>query len=173
MLGEMRQVIFLNGPIGAGKSTLGRALAAALDVAFLDGDDFRDHSKYWFEESLTLANALVRAGISALRKRHVFIVAMPLRAREWIFFRARFGAEEIATYCVTLAVGFAAVLDPKRGRAFDSDERVRIKEMIEQGYAARPFSDLILETDREGFVETLVELTASCRRLLAAGRVSQ
>ena len=173
MLGEMRQVIFLNGPIGAGKSSLGRALATALDAAFIDSDDFRDCSKSWFEESLTLANALVGAGMSALGKRHVLVIAMPLRAREWIFFRARFGAEEIATYCVTLAVGFDAVLDPKRGRAFASDERVRIKEMIEQGYAARPFSDLILATDREGFAGTLAELTASCRRLLAARRLSQ
>jgi hypothetical protein len=164
----MRQVVFLNGPIGAGKTALGRALATALGAAFIDSDDLRDPSKRWFEESLSLANAVAHAGMAALAGRPVLVIAMPLRAREWTFFRARFGAEEIATYCITLAAGFDTVLDPKRGRAFDSGERMRIKEMIEQGYAARSFSDLILATDHEGFAETLAELTASCRRLLTA-----
>jgi hypothetical protein len=86
MLGAMRQAISLNGPIGAGKTTLGRALATALGAAFIDSDDFRDRSKRWFEETLTLANALVRAGTSALEERPVLVIAMPLRAREWIFF---------------------------------------------------------------------------------------
>jgi len=34
-----KQAIFLNGPIGVGKSSLGRALAEALDGSFIDGDD--------------------------------------------------------------------------------------------------------------------------------------
>ncbi len=171
MFAVVRQVIFLNGPIGAGKTTLGRALANDLCAAFLDSDDLRDRSKRWYEETLTLANALVRAGTSALTERPLLVIAMPLRARDWAFFCARFRAQETTTYCVTLAADLDAILDPRRGRAFDAGERARIAEMIAQGYAARPFSDLIVDSGRQGFAETLGTLAADCRSLLAARAV--
>ena len=38
--------------------------------------------------------------------------------------------------------------------------------MIAQGYAARPFSDLVVRTDRAGFAETLRRLLDGCRALL-------
>ncbi len=88
MFAVVRQVIFLNGPIGAGKTTLGRALANDLCAAFLDSDDLRDRSKRWYEETLTLANALVRAGTSALTERPLLVIAMPLRARLGLLLRA-------------------------------------------------------------------------------------
>ena len=65
----MRSVIVLNGPIGVGKTTLGRALARELGGAFVDSDDLRDHAKRWVEEVLSLTNALVRAGMAALASR--------------------------------------------------------------------------------------------------------
>lgn len=40
--------------------------------------------------------------------------------------------------------------------------------MIAQGYADRPFSDLVVETDRQGFADTVAEIVDGCRRLLAA-----
>jgi shikimate kinase len=38
---------FSSGPIGAGKTTLGRAVANRLDAAFIEGDDYADHTKPW------------------------------------------------------------------------------------------------------------------------------
>lgn len=38
---------FSSGPIGAGKTTLGRAVANRLDAAFVEGDDYADHTKPW------------------------------------------------------------------------------------------------------------------------------
>jgi hypothetical protein len=84
MLGMMRQVIFLNGPIGAGKSP--RRMAA-------------------------------------LAERPVLVIAMPLRAREWIVFRARFGAGEIATYCVTLATRYRSRSEARSPIAKDLPKR--------------------------------------------------
>ncbi len=154
----MRSVIILNGPVGVGKTTLGRALARDLGGAFVDSDDVRDPAKRWIEEVLSLADALVRAGMAALASRPVLVIAMPLRARDWALLRARFRAEKVAAFCVTLAADESAILDPARGRLFSAAEQCRIAEMIAQGYAARPFSDLVVRTDRAGLAETLGRL---------------
>lgn len=162
----MRSVIVLNGPVGVGKTTLGRALARELGGAFIDGDDLRNPAKRWIDEVLSLADALVRAGMEALASRPVLVVATPLRARDWALLRARFRAEGVAAFCVTLAADEDAILAPGRGRAFGAAERARVAEMIAQGYAARPFSDLVVRTDRAGFAETLDGLRDGCRLLL-------
>jgi shikimate kinase len=57
----MMSTIFLNGPIGVGKTRLGRALAARLGGAFIDSDDLRDYSKSWIGEFLTGSRKLVQA----------------------------------------------------------------------------------------------------------------
>lgn len=163
-----RHVIVLNGPIGAGKTTLGRALAHELDAAFIDSDDLSDPGKRWFEEVLTTSRALVRAGLEALECRSTLVVAKPLRTRDWRFLKARFGAVGIAVHCVTLSARLDAILDPARGRSLDADERARAAEMIQQGYAARPFSVAVVDTDREDFPATAARLAEVCRGLLAA-----
>src|SRR3954447_11097756 len=162
----MRSVIILNGSIGVGKTTLGRALARELGGTFVDSDDLRDPVKRWVEEVLSLTNALVRAGMAALAGRSILVIAVPLRARDWALLWARFHAEWVAAFCVTLAADEGAILDPARGRAFSAAERCRIAEMIAQGYAARPFSDLVVRTDCGGFAETLGRLRDGCRALL-------
>ena len=90
------------------------------------------------------------------------------RRRRAISVHARFGAAGVTPLCITLAARRDAILDPGRGRAFDPGEEARIAEMIDQGYGARRFSDLIVATDRNGFMETVAELAAGCRLLLAA-----
>jgi hypothetical protein len=163
-------VIFFSGPVGAGKTTLGRAVAAELGASFVDVDDLGDPSKRWFEEVLTVSRELVRVGMTALADRPVLIVARPLRARDWAFFRRRFEAESVAVHCVTLKASLDAIVDPDRGRVFSLEERARIEQMIAQGYADRPFGDAIVETDRAGFAATVAKLTEECRRALASGR---
>ncbi|HYD06354.1 MAG TPA: AAA family ATPase, partial [Reyranella sp.] len=54
-------VIFLSGPVGVGKTVLGRLAAAKLEASFIDSDDLGDPSKRWFEQGLSAANALVTA----------------------------------------------------------------------------------------------------------------
>jgi hypothetical protein len=119
---------------------------------------------------LGLADALVRAGMEALATRPVLVVAMPLRARDWALLPARFHAEGVTALCVTLAADEDAILAPGSGRAFSAAERSRIAEMIAQGYAARPFSDLVVRTDRAGSPETLGCLREGCRLLLRGAR---
>lgn len=168
-LTDMRlSVIFLNGPIGAGKSTLGRAVASEIDAAFIDGDELRDHSKSWIDENLALSKKLVCAALDALKVRPALIVAWPLRARDWRYFRARFAARGIETYCMTLTASQDAILAPSRGRIFDLDEQARIGQMIAEGYGTRPFSDVIVATDQRSFPETVAELVACSRKLVGS-----
>jgi hypothetical protein len=159
-------VIFLNGPIGVGKTVLGRLAAAELGASFIDSDDFGNPAKRWFEQGLSTSRALVDAVLTTLRERPLVLVARPLRARDWTFFKARFAAEDVSAYCITLAACARAILDPARGRAFDAWEMARIREMVAQGYADRPFSSAIVETDRASLVETAALLVAHCRRLV-------
>ena len=162
-----RHVIFLNGPIGAGKTALGRAAAAELGASFIDGDDLGDPSKRWVEQVLSTAKALVGAGMAALRERPVAIVAMPLRRRDWVFLKSRFEAEGVFVHCITLAARAESILGPGRGREFDADEQARTREMIAQGYGNRSFSHAIVETDRASLADTVDAVVASCRSLLA------
>jgi hypothetical protein len=162
-----RHVIFLNGPIGAGKTVFGRLAAVALGASFIDSDDLGDPSKRWFEQGLSTSRVLVEVAVTALRDRLVVVVARPLRARDWAFFKRRFEAQGVVVHCITLAASADSILGPDRGREFDAEERARIAEMIAQGYASRRFSDAIIETDRTSVAETAATVVAHCRRLLA------
>jgi hypothetical protein len=164
--GAMRGVILLNGPIGVGKTTLGRALAEQLDGAFIDSDDLRDRSRTWLGEVLRGARRLVAAGMAALETAPVLVVAKPLRCQDWLYLKGAFAARGVPAWCVTLTADAERILDPARWRRFSEGERARIAEMLAQGYGARRFSDLIVATDAAGFAETAARLAASCRELL-------
>lgn len=163
----MRGVIILSGPIGVGKTTLGRAAAAALGAGFIDGDDLRDRRFTWLGEVLRHKRRLVEAGMAALERAPALVVAQPLRCQDWLFLKGAFAARGVPARCVTLAADPARITDPSRGRSFSDGERARIAQMVAQGYAARPFSDLILATDAAPFAATAARLAADCRRLLA------
>ena len=139
--------IFLSGPIGSGKTTLGRMLAQALGAVFVDGDHHSDQHKPWFASSLSTARSIVRTVREETINGSDVVVAYPLRCLEWIFYRRRLAEWDTRTIFVSLGASYDAIASPNRGRAFSSDELTRIKEMIAQGYGARSFSDVFLRTD--------------------------
>lgn len=160
-------IVFLNGPVGAGKTTLGRALALRLAErgAFLDGDDYQPTGRPWFASVLTTSRAIVQAGLLVLERHRFAVIAYPLRRREWVFHRCHFSRAGVRTVFVTLQAPYRAIVAPDRGRAFSAAEHGRIATMLAEGYGARPFSDLIVDTDRP-FAETLDELERGVRALL-------
>jgi hypothetical protein len=164
-----RHAIFLNGPIGSGKTTLGRRLAVALGGGFVDGDDCADHSKPWFANILTTSRNIVSAGFAALETRSTVVIAYPLGCSSWIYYRRKFGDAGVPPVFVTLRASYETITASGRGRVFDAWEHARIKTMLREGYDSRLFSDLIFDTDKAGFEETLGRLTDAVQVLIAKG----
>ena len=161
-----KHVVFLNGPIGAGKTTLGRAAAERLGGRFLDGDDFADPDRPWYASLPRTVTGIYGAVLQTPETVPVTVVAYPLNCVTWIYFRRRLAEAGKAVIFISLRASYEAILDPRRGRLFDADERERIGVMLAEGYAERPFSDLILDTDRDGFEATAVRLAAAIRSLI-------
>jgi hypothetical protein len=161
MVESSRLAVFLNGPIGTGKTSLGAALAERLDGRFIDSDDLLDPDKPWFAQVKRSSERLLGECLIALRERRLIFVAKPLRRRDWTYFRCKLARNGISSVCLTLSATYESIVDPRRGRVFDDGELRRIKEMIDQGYASRPFSDLVIATDEGDFPSTLARIVVA------------
>lgn len=161
-----KHAVFLEGPIGAGKTTLGRALAEQLQGHFIDGDDHSDPDGPWFCSSYRTSKRVLHAGLKALQKNRTIIVAYPLRRVNWIYFNRRFKEASVTPSFVSLSATYEEIVSERRGRVFSDTERARIRTMISQGYGRRPFSDLILQTGRHDLRQTLGHLEAEVRQLI-------
>ena len=159
-------VIFLSGPIGVGKTSLGRGLAERLEGVFLDGDDFSQSDRPWYACILQTSRGILGSGLAAVERTGVAVIAYPLRCTNWIYFKRSFEGRGVRTVFVSLRAAYPSIVDEKRGRIFSVEEHHRIRRMIEEGYGDRPFSDLIVNTDIESFDETLANLERGARLLL-------
>src|ERR1700722_1206507 len=134
MTGPSKHAIFLSGPIGVGKTTLGRGLSAAIGGGFIDGDDHADYDKPWYCSILQTSAAVVRTGNAILRSESAVVIAYPLNCLNWIYFRRKFGDTDVRTLFISLRATFAAIVSESRGRRFTEAEQQRIRTMIAEGY---------------------------------------
>lgn len=139
-----RAVVFLDGPIGLGKTYLGRAGAASMSLGFIDGDD-HSTTGHWLRSALRTSRRIVAASEDALHNEAAVLVAYPLRCKEWVFFSQTFERMGIACHCICLAADIAAI--SARERELDADEIARSAEMTAQGCGSRPFGTARLRTD--------------------------
>ena len=121
----------------------------------------------WYCSTLQTSRRIVQSGLEVLRHTPIAVIAYPLRCTEWIYFRRTFETEGAMPLFVTLRASLSSTVDVRRGRAFSRDERARIRVMIAEGYDSRPFSNLILDTDKADFAETLARLEHETRRMIA------
>jgi hypothetical protein len=159
--------VFLNGPIGVGKTTIGRALAERLGGGFIDGDDHSDPERPWYGSIRRTSASIVETGLRLLENRPVVVVAYPLGCTTWIYHRRKFGDAGVRPVFVTLRADYDAIVDPRRGRTFSPAEHDRIKVMIAEGYADRPFSDLIVDAAKGSVEATADGLAVAVQGLLA------
>lgn len=157
--------IFLMGTIGAGKTTLGRALARELGGGHVEGDDHHRPPRPWFATSLSTCRGVLGAILAVTAEGRPAIVSYPLRHREWTFFRRRLAEAGVRTAFVALDASMEALLAKDRGRILSHEERRRAVEMRRQGYAERPFADLVVRTDLGSADEALVRLVDGLRKL--------
>lgn len=154
------QVIFLDGPIGVGKTSLGRAAAQSLGWAFIDGDDHSAEGP-WLRSILRTSRAIAAACRQALETHPAVIVAYPLRPTDWRFYRATFGREAVA--CLGLTASAKAIAN--RARSLSPEEIARSAEMTTQGYGQRSFATLTLPTDEADFETTCQTLIKALKSL--------
>lgn len=157
-----KHAVFLDGPIGAGKSSLGRALAERLSGGFIDGDDHSEPGRPWYCSILRTSRAIVKEGRSILETKPVVVIAYPLGCTSWVFFRRRFGAFASPVF-VSLRASYEGIVDNGRGRVFTHAEHERIRTMIAEGYGARPFSDVVVDSDTHDFPTTLANVEREVR----------
>ncbi len=141
--------VCINGTINAGKSTIGRALAQYLpDAEFVEGDDHGAPDGIGLEAMIDIAIARLADRIARSRNA-VLVIAYPLRQEDYVRLRQAAANRGAVFFVVTLAPPQAVVLADRGARTLSEEERSRIREMVAQGYADRPFSDL-----------TIVEMTS-------------
>ncbi len=156
--------IFLEGPIGVGKSTLGRALSERLGAAFVEGDSYQPDDRPWFTASLSICRSVAADVLAHHAMGRASVVAYPLRCREWIWYCRTLGAAGIETLFVSLHATHEEIVDPTRGRSFTEWERARIAEMIGQGYGRRSFAQLRIDTGRSDAPAALERLVDALNR---------
>ncbi len=96
-----KTVFLLDGPIGVGKTTLGRLAAEELGFGFVDRDDLSIPGP-WLRSILRTSRKTVEACATSIRIHEGVIVAGPVRCIEWRFFLTSFHRMEIACHCIGL-----------------------------------------------------------------------
>jgi len=158
-----KHAIFLSGPVGVGKTTLGRALAKRLSGGFIEGDAFSDSGRPWYCSILQTSQAIVRVSSETLQNKSVVVVTYPLTCTNWVYFRRKFAEIGAHTIFVGLQGSYAALTHERRGRTFSASELDRIQAMIDQGYGARPFNDILIDTGNTDILATLERLESEVR----------
>jgi Adenylate kinase and related kinases len=144
----MTTVVLVNGPINSGKSTLGFALSRRLpEACFVDGDDHDAPDDAPLSVRIDAALRRIEARIAGAEGQFL-VVAYPLRQEDFERIRVACEGQGARLIVITLAPPLAAALADRGGRRLDPDERERIVEMYREGYHARPFSNLVLDTAR-------------------------
>jgi hypothetical protein len=137
-MSKAMHVIFLSGPIGSGKTTLGRGLAEQLSAGFIDGDDFSDSDQPWYCSIHRTSKGIVAAALAMFDVCKVVVIAYPLGYVNWIYFRCKFLETGVDSIFVSLKASYEAIVDESRGRIFTPEEKMRIQAMIAEGYDQRP-----------------------------------
>jgi hypothetical protein len=162
-MNDKRYAIFLSGPVGVGKTTLGRGLADRLAAGFIDGDDFSAPGRPWYCSIHSTSKAIVREGLASLTHTPTLVIAYPLGCVNWIYYRRYFADAGVRPYFVSLRASYLSIVAAERHRTFSEQEHRRIRVMIDEGYGERRFSDLVFDTDRQDFMTTLNELEQNIR----------
>ncbi|WP_227272097.1 shikimate kinase [Roseobacter weihaiensis] len=163
---SIRHVIFLDGPIGVGKTTFGQYLAQEFAGDFIDGDDYAEAKLPWFASSLSTSRHILREILNALASKNIVFVAYPIRCINWIYFERHLSALNINPVLLGLQAHRESIADVSRNRRLSETELTRSREMTVQGYGSREFSNLFVQADAGNLHEVVQNAKAALREEL-------
>ena len=155
-------ILNINGPINSGKTTVSKILVKLLpNATFIEVDELMSDEEEaklglsiqdgWTERQKRLNDKLL-----ALKKSHEYetvIFAYPISENSYKTWSSM--ADENTCFMnITLAPSLQECLKNRGTRELDDWERNRIKEMYEEGYQNRPYSDFIINNDNQTPEET-------------------
>lgn len=160
-------ILFLNGPINAGKTTVGRELTARLErAAHVEVDDL-----HGFLTDVPLAEAVpislenaVSVTENLAERGFDVVVTYPLSEADFEYLATHLSHLETEIYAVTLSPPLAVARSDRGDRELDDWERERITELYERG-VHRPDFGVRIDNADQSPEETVAEI----RRLLADG----
>lgn len=160
-------VIFLNGPVNAGKSTVGPLVAARLSQAvWLDGDDHGADPSLPLADQWEAAHRRIEAAIAALTEG-TLVVGYPMDLALYERLHEKADKAGARLLVVTLSPPLEVALSDRGARVLTDAERARVAQMYDEGYQARPFSDMLLNTARlspDECADDIVALAANVGR---------
>ena len=155
-------ILNINGPINSGKSTVSKILVDMLpNATFIEVDDLMSDEEQeklgltlkqgWRERQKRLNQKL--QALKESGEYEMVIFAYPIADNTYQDWKAM---EDNKTKFlnVTLAPSLEECLKNRGTRELDDWERNRIKEMYEEGYQNRPYSDFIINNDNQTAEET-------------------
>lgn len=155
-------ILNINGPINSGKTTVSEILVNLLSNAtFIEVDELMTDEEEvklglsmqdgWAERQKRLNDKLLE--LKASREFETVIFAYPISENSYKTWSSM--ADEVTRFInVTLAPSLEECLKNRGERELDDWERNRIKEMYEEGYQNRPYSDFIINNDHQTPKET-------------------
>ena len=155
-------ILNINGPINSGKTTVSKILVKRLpNATFIEVDELLSDQEEaqlglsieegWKERQKRLDEKLLK-----LKNSHEYetiVFAYPIS--ETSYKRWASMADQTTRFLnITLAPSLSECLKNRGTRELDDWERNRIKEMYEEGYQNRPYSDFIINNDNQTPEET-------------------
>jgi adenylate kinase family enzyme len=142
-------IVFICGAPNAGKSTVGKIVAARLHAAFIEGDDIR---KIFYmktveqvrEEIVESIAALVR--VAAKHQEHI-VIAYPLWNEDFASLQRYLGDISLPQYFIALSPSLDVALTNRGARELESWEGEWIKELYARGVNNPTFAQSIDNTN--------------------------
>ena len=155
-------ILNINGPMNSGKSTVSKILVNMLsNVNFIEVDELVNDEEQkklglslqqgWRERHKRLSQKL--QALKESREYETVIFAYPIADNTYQDWKA-LEDEQTKFLNITLAPSLEECLKNRGTRELDDWDRNRIREMYEEGYQNRPYSDFIINNDNQTPQET-------------------
>ena len=150
-------ILNINGPINSGKSTVSKILVNLLpNATFVEVDELMSDEEQqklglsvqqgWRERQIRLNQKL--QDLKKSREYETVIFAYPIADNTYQDWKAM-EDDQTKFLNITLAPSLEKCLKNRGTRELDDWERNRIREMYEEGYQNRPYSDFIINNDHQ------------------------